>query len=81
MKVRVLYFSVLRDATGMEEQTVVMPPSATVASLLAALYVQHPKLQAWDSALLTAVDHTYVKRHHPLADGAEVAVMPPVQGG
>ena len=40
-----------------------------------------PKLAEWDSSLLVAVDHAYVKRDAALHDGAEVAIMPPVQGG
>ena len=45
------------------------------------LYARWPKLAEWDSSLLVALDHAYVKRDAALHDGAEVAIMPPVQGG
>ncbi len=81
MTVRLLFFSVLRDITGTEETTWQLSPPATVADLLQALYQRWPRLQEWDASLLVAVDQTYVKRHEPLHESAEVAVMPPVQGG
>lgn len=81
MKVRVLYFSVLKDLTGTEESDINLPEGATVADLLADAFQRWPALQAWDASLLVAVDQTYAKRGTPLHEGAEVAVMPPVQGG
>ena len=42
---------------------------------------QFPKLREWDASLLVAVDQDYAKRGTALHEGAEVAIMPPVQGG
>ena len=81
MKVRVLYFSVLKDLTGIEEGKVTLTEGATVADLLTHLFQSWPALQAWDTSLLVAVDQTYAKRDTPLHEDAEVAIMPPVQGG
>lgn len=81
MKVRVLFFSVLKDLTGADEVTQELAPNATVADLLAAAFTRWPGLQAWDTSLLVAVDQTYARRNTPLHDGAEIAIMPPVQGG
>lgn len=81
MNVRVLFFSVLRDITGTEEVSMKMEPGTTVAALLAAVFERWPGLQAWDASLLIAVDQTYTKRDGALHEGAEVAIMPPVQGG
>ncbi|WP_009962720.1 MoaD/ThiS family protein [Verrucomicrobium spinosum] len=81
MKVRVLYFSVLKDLTGIEEGEVTLTEGATVADLLTHLFQNWPTLQAWDTSLLVAVDQTYAKRDTPLHEDAEVAIMPPVQGG
>jgi len=81
MTVRVLFFSVLRDITGVEETLVEAPANATVATLLEECFTRWPKLRDWDGSLLVAVDHSYSKRTALLPEHAEVAIMPPVQGG
>ena len=81
MKVQVLFFSLLRDVTSAAEAFIEVPDGATVGDLLGLLYQRWPGLQKWDGSLLLAVDQTYVKRDHPLHQAAEVAIMPPVQGG
>lgn len=81
MKVRVLFFSILRDLTGESEIVVDLPDGATMTSLLDHLFERWPKLREWDQSLLLALDQTYVKRQEPLREGAEIALMPPVQGG
>lgn len=81
MTVRLLFFSVLRDITALEETAWTCPPGATVAVLLEALFTRWPALRGWQESLLVAVDHTYVKPDAPLHEGCEVALMPPVQGG
>lgn len=81
MKVRVLFFSVLRDITGAAELEWTCPSGAAVSVLLEELYTRWPKLRAWDTSLLLAIDCAYVKRDALLHEGCEVALMPPVQGG
>ena len=81
MTVRVLFFSVLKDFTGTGEIDIECPVGSTMADLLEISYQRWPKLRDWDRSLLLAVDQTYVKRDAALPDGAEIAVMPPVQGG
>jgi molybdopterin converting factor subunit 1 len=81
MTVRVLFFSMLRDITGAEEVLLETSSQATVADLLAECFTRWPKLRDWDASLLIAVDQSYAKRNAPLHEGAEVAIMPPVQGG
>lgn len=83
MKVRVLFFSVLRDITGTDEVEWELPATAVLADLLNEVEARWPKLRDWGGSMLLAVDQTYVKRGDaaPLQAGAEVALMPPVQGG
>jgi molybdopterin converting factor small subunit len=81
MTVRVLFFSLLRDIAGTDEIALDCSPGDDVASLLADIYIRWPKLRDWDASLLVAVDQTYVKRDARLHANAEVAIMPPVQGG
>lgn len=81
MNVRLLFFSLLRDITGLDEMAWTCSPDSQVRDLLEPIYQRWPLLRAWDSSLLIAVDQTYVKRDAPLHEGCEVAIMPPVQGG
>ena len=82
MKLRVLFFSVLRDITGAGEIVIELEGGqSTVADLLDHLYQRWPRLRDWDRSLLIAVDQVYARRDEPLHDNAEVAIMPPVQGG
>jgi molybdopterin converting factor subunit 1 len=81
MKLRVLFFSVLRDITGTDEIAVELPAGSAMADLLAHIETRWPKLRDWAPSMLLALDQTYVKRDAVLHDGGEVALMPPVQGG
>lgn len=81
MKLRLLFFSVLRDITGTDEIVLELPAGSTMADLLLQVESRWPKLRDWQNSLLLALDQTYVKRDTVLHDGAEVAIMPPVQGG
>ncbi len=83
MKLRVLFFSVLRDLVGVEAMDVELDAGTalTVADLLEELYSRYPDLRKWDSSLLIAADLEYVQPQTPLRDGQEIAIMPPVQGG
>jgi molybdopterin converting factor small subunit len=81
MTVRVLFFSVLRDISGASEVVMETPAGASVDDLLAECFARWPNLRGWDKSLLVAVDESYVKRTAVLHEGAEVAIMPPVQGG
>jgi molybdopterin converting factor subunit 1 len=81
MKLRVLFFSVLRDITGTDEITIEMPVGSSMADLLVEMETRWPKLRDWAPSMLLALDQTYVKRDAALHEGAEIALMPPVQGG
>lgn len=81
MKIKVLFFSVLRDITGCAECEWICVGAETVGDLLTMLLARWPDLERWNESLLLAMDQVYVKREALLCDGAEVALMPPVQGG
>lgn len=80
-RVRVLFFSVLRDVTGTAELEVEVSEGARVADVLEGLFERWPRLRDWEASLLLAVDHDYCGRDQVLHEGAELALMPPVQGG
>jgi molybdopterin converting factor small subunit len=81
MKVNVLFFSVLRDLTGVSEVEWELPGGSSLADLLESLFEQWPGLRQWQASLLLAVNHDYSPTGTILTPGCEVAIMPPVQGG
>jgi molybdopterin synthase catalytic subunit/molybdopterin converting factor small subunit len=81
MHVRVLLFGVLKDTFPEAIHSLQLPAGATVATLLDHFRAQSPlQDQLWTS-LAVAVNHEYAAPAHPLADGDEVALLPPVSGG
>jgi molybdopterin synthase sulfur carrier subunit len=81
MTLRLLFFSSLRDITGAAELDWQIQPGWTMAELLDDVETRWPALNDWRPSLLMAIDCCYVKADAALSEGAEVALMPPVQGG
>ena len=80
MRLRVLFFGVLRDRFGSEEQLQQFP-GRSVAEILRYYRVIAPELGELWSSVAVAVNHQYASGPTPLADGDEVALLPPVSGG
>ena len=81
MRVTVLFFSVLRDLTGTDRLGWEVAAPASLGGLVAEIALRYPDLAGWDSRLLLAVNGEYAGRDTLLANGDEIALMPPVQGG
>ena len=81
MHLRVLFFGVLRDRFGPEEQLQQFP-GRSVADVLRYYRVIAPELGDLWSSVAVAVNQQYaVHGPAPLTDGDEVALLPPVSGG
>lgn len=78
---RLLFFGHLPDLTGTGE--ILWPHSGGmgVDQLMEQLHVRWPALRAHDSSIRVAVNLEYADRTALIPPGAEVAIMPPVQGG
>lgn len=81
MKVRLLYFAVLRDITGRAESAVELPEGATPRLVWQQLRREHAALDAYTDPPLTAVNESYADADAMLHDGDELAFIPPVAGG
>jgi MoaD family protein len=81
MKVRVQFYSQLRDLTGVQELDLDLPDKATVNDLLEKLYREKPALRSRDKSILIGAGVEFVDRKHELKPGDEISIMPPVQGG
>ena len=81
MKVRVRFFAALREMLGTSELSLDLADGQTVGDLHRELCARFPRLAEYGSVLLYSVNAEYVTPEHPLQDGDEVALIPPVSGG
>jgi molybdopterin synthase catalytic subunit len=81
MKVEVLYFAVLRERTRLDQETVELPDAASVADARAALAARHPSVAALLPQVQIAVNRAVAPDTQALAEGDELALLPPVAGG
>lgn len=81
MRVTVRLFARLRDIAGAAQLTRELPAGATAELLWSTLAEEHAGLAAYRDAVSVAVNAEYSKMSRPLADGDEVAFLPPVSGG
>ena len=82
MRVRVLFFGALRELVGAGEQWGGAGEAATAGTLLDRLRQgADPHVQALWPRLAVAVNREYAVHTQPLAEGDEVALLPPVSGG
>ena len=81
MKVRVQFFSRLRDLVGAPEMDFEVPERSTAAELLEFIYAQTPALRDWDKSILVASGLDFVERDYVIKPDDELSIMPPVQGG
>jgi len=81
MKVRVKLFAMLRERAGTGDAFQELPEGSTVNDLWDKLRRDHAGLSGVELKLLYAVNSEYVALDHRLADGDEVAFIPPVSGG
>jgi molybdopterin converting factor small subunit len=81
MKIRVQFFSRLRDLTGRSEMELDVPEGAKIVDLLETLYAGTPALREWDKSILVASGVDFVARNYALKADDDISIMPPVQGG
>ena len=83
VRVRVLFFGVLRDAFGSSERWVELAPEPCSVAALLKLLLAHgpPSAQALFPSLAVAVNRQYALSADLLHEGDEVALLPPVSGG
>lgn len=81
MRIQVLYFAVFRERLGTSQESLELPDGANVAAAVAALAAKHPPIAQLRGRFRVAVNEDFVEDGHPLRDGDELALIPPVAGG
>lgn len=81
MRIRLLAFATAAQALGAAESEVEVPDGATVGTLARLLGERYPPLGEAAARLAFAVDGELARPERALAEGCEVALLPPVSGG
>lgn len=81
MRVRVLFFGILKDLAGRDCEWLDLPERATLAEALAHYERDIPRLQALAPSIAMSINQEYSRPETRLKDGDEVALLPPVSGG
>lgn len=81
MRVDVLLFAIYRELVGEERVPIEVPAGACVADLMVALRSRGGSWSRLPGHVAVAVNRRYASGEQPLADGDEVALIPPVAGG
>ncbi len=81
MKVRVLFFGIAREITGLGQDSPELSADATAADLLRLYTARFPRLGGIGASLVMAVNQEFSDPARLLAENDEVAFLPPVSGG
>ena len=81
MQIRVLFFGLLKDFADPSDDLIDMPEGSTIESLFAYYVSRFPKLEGLADSIALARNQQFAQPGELLADGDEIAFLPPVSGG
>ncbi len=81
MRVTVLFFGQLKDFVGRSTDELEMAPGSSVGTVFDHYASEFPKLREMAASIAIARNHEFAARNVELAEGDEIALMPPVSGG
>ena len=81
MRVRVLFFGMLKDLVGTPGEDSEFPEGASLRSVFDRYAGRHPRLRELAPSIVVARNQEFAALTTPLAEGDEIAFLPPVSGG
>ena len=81
VRIRVRLFAVQRELAGTRELPLALPEGATIEDAWQALVERYPVLAPGRASVRFARNGAYAEPVETLADGDELAFIPPVSGG
>jgi molybdopterin synthase catalytic subunit len=81
MQVRIRLFALQRQQVGWRDRSIDVPDGATIGDAWQHLVAEFPVLEPSTGVVRFARNARYADAGEPLADGDEMAVIPPVAGG
>src|SRR3972149_11159344 len=81
MRAKVRLFARRSELAGTRETEVDLGEGLSAGEAFRLLCLRYPALAGYAGSLMYAVNAEYVSPEHPLRDGDELALIPPVSGG
>jgi len=81
MRVRVLFFGLLKDVVGNAPDEVEFPEGASLDTVFQSFADRFPQLRQMARSIVVARNREFAHPSVPIQDGDEVAFLPPVSGG
>jgi molybdopterin synthase catalytic subunit/molybdopterin converting factor small subunit len=81
VRIRVLFFGVLRDVSGLREDSLEIPEGGRLAVVFEHYAARFPRMREMAGSIVLARNQQFSPLTELLAEGDEVAFLPPVSGG
>ena len=81
MRARVLFFGLLKDVVGRSAEEREFAEGADLRLVFETYATQYPRLREMAASIVVARNQEFAAPGTPLADGDEIAFLPPVSGG
>src|SRR5438105_15756940 len=81
MKIQVLFFGLLKDVCGRTAEALELPAGSPVKAVFDHYARRFPQLEGMAKSTVLARNQEFASPGDLLADGDEVALLPPVSGG
>ncbi|MEZ5400771.1 MAG: molybdenum cofactor biosynthesis protein MoaE [Bryobacteraceae bacterium] len=81
MRIRVLFFGMLKDIVGHASQELEARPGDRLQDLFDRVAITAPRLRDYEGSIVLARNHEFAGRDAEITEGDEVAFLPPVSGG
>jgi MoaE-MoaD fusion protein len=81
VRVKVLFFGMLKDIVGRAEDHIEVPDGARLESVFTCYARQFPRLTDLESSIVLACNQEFCDRSAAIREGDEIAFLPPVSGG
>jgi molybdopterin converting factor subunit 1 len=81
VRVKVLFFGMLKDIVGRSEDRIEVDEGARLDSIFERYAREFPRLNGLATSIVLASNHQFCDRSEAVRDGDEIAFLPPVSGG
>ena len=81
MRIKVLFFGLVRDVVGLREDSLDIADGGRLDQVFEHYAARFPKLREMSGSIVMALNQQFSSPAAPLAEGDEVALLPPVSGG
>jgi molybdopterin synthase catalytic subunit len=81
MRVKVLFFGMLKDLVGCAEERIEVEPGERLGMVFERYARRYPRLEELGPSIVLAQNQEFATAQTPVVEGAEIAFLPPVSGG